>query len=93
MPLHRFKDEFSVLRGLVEIIALPELIGTSASINKLLLAGKERMALGTNVDPDVFLGGTCLDDVTASAPDLGFFICGMDTVFHVVSLLSVAIAL
>ena len=66
----------------IQIVALLEAIHTSAGIDQLLLAGKERMALGTDINAKVFLGGRRLDNFAACATDRGRLILGMNTLFH-----------
>ena len=61
---------------------LLELINASACINKLLLAGEEGMALGTNFHADILLGGAGLDHVTAGTGDGGLLVVGMDALLH-----------
>ena len=65
---------------------LLETVDTTACINKLLLAGKERMALGTNFNTDVLLGRACLDNITASAGNRSLLILGMDFLLHFIHL-------
>ena len=57
---------------------LLETVNTAAYINKLLLTGKERMALGANFNTDILLGRAGLDHVTASAGNGGLLILRMD---------------
>ena len=63
-----------------------ELINTSAGINKLLLTGKERMALRANFYLYFLFAsricGTCSYALTASASDSNFFVLRMDSLFH-----------
>ena len=66
----------------IELESLLESVNTSAGINKLLLTGEERMALGANFYLDILLCGTCLYNVTASAGDGSLLVYGMDTLFH-----------
>ena len=76
---------FLLLRGLFSgsFKTTSELVNTSAGINKLLLTGKERMALGADVYTDVTaLGGTGNKRFSASADNLGFLIIRMDCLFH-----------
>ena len=65
---------------------LLELVNTSAGINKLLLAGKEGMALRANFNSDLVaalrVGGTSGYGLAASALDCYLFILGMDTLLH-----------
>ena len=60
-----------------------ELINASAGVNKLLLTGKEGMALGADINSQVAaLGGLGLNDLAASTSDLAYFVLRMDSVFH-----------
>jgi hypothetical protein len=63
--------------------SLLELIHTSAGVNKLLLAGEERMALGANFNLDLAaLGGLGLYSFAACASDDAGLVIRMDSVFH-----------
>ena len=77
-----------VLGLLIQVEALFIAINTSAGVYQLLLTGEERMALGTNVNYDVLLGGASLDDVAASTTNGRLFVVGMDSLLHAVSPLS-----
>ena len=66
----------------IQVVALLEAIHTAAGVHKLLLARKERMALGANIYAKVLLGGGSLDGLTARAADRGRLVLGMDAVFH-----------
>ncbi len=68
---------------------LVELVNTSASVNELLLAGKERMALGADIYSHITLGGLGLNNLAARANNLSVLIFGMDTVLHSIHNLSV----
>jgi len=65
---------------------LLELVYTTASVNKLLLTGEERMALGADVHAKltvcITLRGASGYSFTASATNGYFFILRMDSVFH-----------
>ena len=68
---------------LCSLQTLLELVNASAGINKLLLAGKERMALRANFNADdTALGRTGLDFFAACALDSDFAIVGMESFFH-----------
>lgn len=73
---------------LIEVKLLLESVYTSACVNKLLLACKERVALGADFYLDVRLCGTSFDYVTASALDSSSLVAGMDTFLHVVTAFS-----
>ena len=61
-----------------------ELIHASAGVNKLLLTGEERMALGANINSQVAaLGGLGFNNFATSAFDSANFVVRMDSVFHV----------
>jgi hypothetical protein len=63
--------------------SLLELIHTSAGVNKLLLTGEERMALGANFNFDLAaLGGLGLYGFAACASDDAGFVLRMDSLFH-----------
>lgn len=68
--------------SLIHTKTLFKSVYASARVNKLLLAGVERVALGANFNSDVFLCGTRLDDIAASAGYRCFLVVGMDTLFH-----------
>ena len=70
------------LRLLFHIEALLEAINTSASVNQLLLAGIERMALGADINLHLFLRGTGLECFTAYAANDAFAVLGMDVFLH-----------
>ena len=60
-----------------------ELVKTSAGINKLLLTGEERMALGANFNSDLAaLGGLGSNYLSASATDHALFVIRMDSRLH-----------
>ena len=68
--------------------AAVEAVHTSAGINQLLLARVERMALGANFHVDLGLGGAGLDHVAACAGNGAVNVVGMDTLFHLIHLIS-----
>jgi hypothetical protein len=68
---------------------LLELVQTSARINKLLLAGKEGVALRANFNSDIALGGLSYNSFAARALDSAFFVIGVNSVLHSVILLFV----
>jgi hypothetical protein len=59
-----------------------EAFNAAGGIDKLLLAGKERMTLGANTHTKLGAGGTCVKHGSASASDRGFGVFGMDIWFH-----------
>ena len=72
---------------------LLELVNSSACINKLLLAGEEGMALRANFNTDlavsITLSRTGNNSLAACATDGYFFIIGMNSRLHFISLLAV----
>ena len=71
---------------LLQAKSLVETVNTSTSIDQLLLAGIERVALGADFNTDVLLGGTGRKDVATSTADRSLFVVGMDAFSHVVHL-------
>ena len=67
---------------LLQTEALLESVNTSTCINQLLLARKERMTFGTNFNTDVLFGGTCVNDIAASACNGCILVCGMHLLLH-----------
>ena len=67
---------------LVEVELLLELIYSAACINKLLLAGEERMAFGTNINLNVILYGFGNIFSATSTLDSGGLVIGMDALLH-----------
>ena len=70
---------------LVQIVLLLETVYASACINKLLLTGKEGVALGADFNLDVLLRGTGFDNLAASAGNGCSLILGMNVLFHALS--------
>ena len=66
----------------IELESLLESVNTSAGINELLLAGKERMAVGANIHTKILFGGGSLERSAASALYHGGLIVGMDSLLH-----------
>src|SRR5207253_9185573 len=63
-----------------------EALDAAGGVHELLLAGKERMASGTDFHADVALvGGPGDKCVTAGAMHANFVVAGMDGCFHVSS--------
>lgn len=74
---------FSTPSGnLFNIEALLETIHTTARINQLLLAGIERMALGTDIHLHLFLGRSGFKSFTAYAANHALTILGMNIFLH-----------
>ena len=63
-------------------ITFVELVNTARGIDKLLLAGEERVALGADTDLVFRTGGFDFPDLAAGADDLGRTIVRMDILFH-----------
>jgi len=68
--------------SLIHTETLLKSVYASARINKLLLAGIKGVALGANFNSDVFLSGTSLDDIAASAGYGSLLVVGMNTLLH-----------
>ena len=73
-------------KGLLQAKALVEPVNPSTSVNQLLLAGIEGVALGADFNTNVLLGGTGRKDVATGTTDRGLFVLGMDTFLHFVHL-------
>src|ERR1041384_716861 len=68
-------------------IALVEAVHASGGIDQLLLAGKERVASGTNFDVQVtFLGGASLERLAARAGDGDINVFWVNSWFHMLTL-------
>jgi len=65
--------------------SLVESVYTSAGINKLLLAGIERVALGTNINLHIALSALRFIGSTASASYCTSFVLRMNSVSHYLS--------
>ena len=64
------------------LVFLAESFNSACRVHQFLLAGKERMALGADLNTDVFLGRAHLYDVSASALNIGFSILRVNIWFH-----------
>mgnify|MGYP004576137819 CR=1 FL=1 len=71
-----------ISRLLVQIKSLLKAVNASASIYKLLLTGKERMALGTNLDRDILLRRRRFINRAASTTDRRRYVLRMDSFLH-----------
>ena len=69
-------------RALFHIVSLFESVYSSAGIDELLLAGKERMALRADIDMEILLGGTGLEGRTASALNGSLLVLRMYAFLH-----------
>ena len=67
---------------LLQAVFLVETVNTSTGVNKLLLAGVERVTLGANFNLDVLFCRTSLNNCTTRASDSSLFVLGMDTFLH-----------
>ena len=68
-------------------IALVEAVDASSGIDQLLLAGKERVASGTNFDVQVtFLGRARLERLAARAGDGNINVFWVNSWFHLITL-------
>jgi len=75
------------LGGRFLAIALVEAVDASGGIDQLLLAGKERVASGTNFDVQVtFLGGARLERFAARAGDGNINVFWVNSWFHLITL-------
>ena len=63
-------------------VTLLETVYTPAGVNQLLLAGKIRMALGTNFNAQILLGRTGLEGIAANTGHGRLLILGMNALFH-----------
>ena len=76
--------------GWLFAIALVEAIDASCGIDQLLLAGKERVASGTNFDVQVtFFGGASLERLAARAGDGDINVFWVNSWFHLITLYSI----
>lgn len=63
-------------------IAVIEPFDATFGIEKFVLAGEKRMAIGTNFDSDFGFGRAGFKLISAGAVHLGLYIDGMNTLFH-----------
>ncbi len=78
-----FHRTLSVL--LAEIIAFIEAINASTCIDELLLAGIERVALGTNFHANILASRTGMDYLAACARDRCVNVLGMNAFLQLMS--------
>src|SRR5215813_2484568 len=82
-----------VWRGVWPALALPlgerlplvlplEALNATGSIQELLLARKERMALGAHLHPDLGLGRSGMNDLSAGTRDRRIDVFGMNASLH-----------
>ena len=68
-------------------VALVEAVDASGGIDQLLLAGKERVASGTNFDVQVtFLGRASLESLAARTGDCNINVFWVNSWFHLITL-------
>jgi len=77
-----FKFRFSQLK----VVFVLKFLNTPAAVDKLLLARKERMARGTDVETDLFVRRPGFPRVTAGTAHLRVLIFRMYALFHLPSL-------
>lgn len=87
MPLNVPQIILNSMRQLIfgKAVTFSELINSAAGINKLLLAGVERMTSRANFDSNTLLGGAGLDYVAACTLNSGFLVIRMYSLFQCVS--------
>ena len=73
---------FDVLFYYLQAVLVLELLYTAASVSKLLLACKERVAFGADVYSHLFLVGECRECIPACASNFTFLILRMDSFLH-----------
>ena len=74
-------EAVSILPGL-HAVALLEAVDTAAGVNQLLLAGKERVALGADFNAQLLLGGAGHEGIAAHAGDGRLLILRVDAFLH-----------
>ncbi len=67
---------------LLDVELLLELVNSSACVNKLLLAGEERMTLRADINAKIAFCGFCNESFAASALNSNFVIFRMEIFFH-----------
>ena len=65
------------------LVLLTEPFDPAGGVDQFLFSGEKRMALRTNFDPDILLGRTDCNLVTAGTLDGRLEITGMDVCFHI----------
>jgi hypothetical protein len=66
----------------LDIVLSSETLDPAGRINEFLLAGKERVAGGTNFHFNIPDGRSGLDNIPAGAGDFGHFVSGMNLLSH-----------
>lgn len=67
---------------LLHAVTLFESFNSSSSVNKLLLAGEERMTCRADFGMNLFVGGTCHKAIAAETLDGYFLIRRVNSLFH-----------
>src|SRR5689334_2636900 len=70
------------MNSLLLLVLIDEALDAAFSVDQLVLAREERMAIRANFDLDVGLGGAGLDDITASAAHGRLNVLRMNSLFH-----------
>jgi hypothetical protein len=73
---------FNLCLYILHAILLVELFDTSASLACFLLAGVEWMALGTDLNVDFLLGGSCNESIATVTSHVCLIIIWMDSFSH-----------
>src|SRR6266511_2231518 len=69
-------------RDRLPLVLALETLDAACRVQELLLAGEERVTLGTHLHPDLGLGGAGVDDLPAVAGDRGVDVVGMNASLH-----------
>ncbi len=75
-------SNMDILSFLLDTVLLVELVDTASCLSSLLLAGIERMALGTNFHVDALLCRAGYESIAAVAGNGSLIIIRMYTLFH-----------
>ncbi len=67
---------------LLLLVLIEEALNASFSVEQLVFAREERMAVSADFDLDLLFGRAGFDHVAASAGDSGFRVNGMNALFH-----------
>lgn len=89
------KQNLEAARRQLHTVSFLELINTSAGIDKLLLAGKERMTFGADIylnNVNVF-GSSGFKGLTASALHLNYLVIRMNVLLHIKHLVLIVTSL
>lgn len=77
---------------LFAVVFFVEFFNPAGCVDNLLHAGEEGMAVGANVNPDIFLGGAGFKLSAAGASGCDFVILGMNIFLHTYDLPPKAVA-